>query len=127
VLTVSCAVLFAGCAIGNGPVFAPVTINMKGPVSAGPAATGSKVGRSEAWGILVFATGDASISAAATNGGINRIHHVDHETMNILGILRQVCDDRLRRVVELFPGIAGSGELRLDGLGLLALLLWARA
>ena len=85
-LAMSCAVLFAGCAIGNGPVFAPVTINMKGPVSAGPAATGSKVGRSEAWGILVFATGDASISAAATNGGINRIHHVDHETMNILGI-----------------------------------------
>jgi hypothetical protein len=30
--------------------------------------------------------GDASISAAAQNGGITRIHHVDHETMNILGI-----------------------------------------
>jgi hypothetical protein len=44
------------------------------------------VGRAEAWGILVYATGDASISAAATNGGINRIHHVDDETMNILGI-----------------------------------------
>ena len=86
VLALSCAVLITGCAVGLGPVFAPVTVSMKGPVSAGPAATGSKVGRSEAWGILVFATGDASISAAATNGGINRIHHVDHETMNILGI-----------------------------------------
>jgi hypothetical protein len=44
------------------------------------------VGRAEAWGILVFATGDASIATAATNGGIKRIHHVDHETTNILGI-----------------------------------------
>jgi TRL (tRNA-associated locus)-like protein len=39
------------------------------------------------WGILVFSTEDASISAAAMqNGGITRIHHVDHETQNILGI-----------------------------------------
>src|SRR5262245_35130240 len=86
VVALSCAVLFAGCAIGNGPVFATVTIDMKGPVSAGQAATGAKVGRAEAWGILVYATGDASIATAAKNGGINRIHHVDHETTNILGI-----------------------------------------
>ena len=86
VLAVSCAVLVAGCAIAHGPVLAPVIIDMKGPVSAGPAATGAKMGRAEAWGILVYATGDASISAAARNGGITRIHHVDHETTNILGI-----------------------------------------
>jgi len=87
VLTVSCAVAFTGCAaVAHGPVTAPVTLNMSGPVSAGPAMTSPKVGRSEAWGILVYATGDASISAAARNGGIARIHHVDHETMNILGI-----------------------------------------
>jgi hypothetical protein len=59
---------------------------MKGPVSAGPAPTGPKVGSAEAWGILVFSTGDASISAAMQNGGITRIHHVDHKTQNILGI-----------------------------------------
>jgi TRL-like protein family len=46
--------------------------------------TSPKVGKAEAWGILVFATGDASISAASANGGISRIHHVDHETLNIL-------------------------------------------
>jgi hypothetical protein len=86
VLALSCAVLVAGCAVAHGPVVAPVTLNMKGPVSAGPAATGSKVGRAEAWGILVYSTGDASITAAATNRGINLIHHVDQETMNILGI-----------------------------------------
>jgi TRL (tRNA-associated locus)-like protein len=86
VLALSCAALITGCAVGHGPVVAPVTINMKGPVSAGPAMTGSKVGRAEAWGIVLYATGDASISAAASNGGITKIHHVDHETMNILGI-----------------------------------------
>ena len=86
-LALTCAALLSGCAVvGHGPVTAPLTINMKGPVSAGPAATGAKVGRAEAWGMLVFATGDASISAAAANGGITRIHHVDHETLNILGI-----------------------------------------
>ena len=86
VLALSCAALITGCALGHGPVVAPVTFNMKGPVSAGPAVTSPKVGRAEAWGIVLFATGDASISAAATNGGTTKIHHVDHETTNILGI-----------------------------------------
>jgi TRL-like protein family len=85
-LASSCAALIAGCALGHGPVVAPVTFNMTGPVSAGPAVTAPKVGRAQAWGIVLFATGDASISAAARNGGITKIHHVDHETMNILGI-----------------------------------------
>jgi hypothetical protein len=52
---------------------------------AGPAPTSPKVGRAEAWGIVLFSTGDASISAAMQNGGITRVHHVDHETQNILG------------------------------------------
>ena len=84
-LAMSCAVLVAGCAVGHAPVVAPITV-VKGPVSAGPAATSPKVGKAEAWGIILFSTGDASISAAATNGGITKIHHVDHETLNILGI-----------------------------------------
>ena len=86
VLTLLCAALLGGCALAHGPVVAPVTWDVKGPVSAGPAATGPKIGRSEAWGILVFATGDASIAAAMANGGITKIHHVDHETQNILGV-----------------------------------------
>jgi TRL (tRNA-associated locus)-like protein len=86
VLTLLCVALFSGCALSHGPVVAPITLDMKGPVSAGPAATSPKIGRSEAWGILVFSTGDASISAAMANGGITKIHHVDQETQNILGI-----------------------------------------
>ena len=86
IVALCCAVLLGGGANAHGPVTAGVTLDMKGPVTAGPAMTSPKVGRSEAWGILVYATGDASISAAMANGGITRIHHVDQETTNILGI-----------------------------------------
>jgi hypothetical protein len=86
VLALSCVVILGGCAVAHGPVTAGITLNMRGPVTAGPAATSPKVGRAEAWGILVYATGDASITEAARNGGITRIHHVDHETTNILGL-----------------------------------------
>jgi TRL-like protein family len=85
-LAIVCAAFLSGCAIGHAPVTAAITLNERGPVSAGSAAGSSKVGRSEAWGILVFATGDASISTAMRNGGITRIHHVDHETSSFLGI-----------------------------------------
>lgn len=86
IAAVLCSSLLGGCVMGVSPVIAPVTINMKGPVSAGPAAGSPKVGRADAWGFWFFATGDASISAAMQNGGITRIHHVDHETLNIIGI-----------------------------------------
>jgi hypothetical protein len=71
--------------MARGPVMAPITVNQQGPVSAGSAAGSSRVGRASAVGILMFAHGDASISAAMRNGGITRIHHVDEENVNILG------------------------------------------
>ena len=86
-LAVMCVALLTGCAvIGQAPVTAPITINERGPVSAGPAAGSAKVGRATAVGIVIVAYGDASISAAMRNGGITRVHHVDHETLNILGV-----------------------------------------
>ena len=85
-VAVVCAVAFSGCAIASGPVTAGITVDMKGPVAMGTASGQSKVGISEAWGIIIFASGDASISAAMKNGGITRVHHVDSESMNILGI-----------------------------------------
>lgn len=85
-LAVTCAVLLTGCAMGHGPVAAPFAFDLRGPVSAGSAAGSSKVGRATATGIVMFAYGDASISTAMKNGGITRIHHVDHETTNIMGV-----------------------------------------
>jgi hypothetical protein len=78
--------LLSGCAVGHAPVTALITLEEKGPVAMGTAAGSSKVGRAEAWGILVFATGDASIRTAMKNGGITRVHHVDHETTSWFGI-----------------------------------------
>ncbi|MHC5035630.1 MAG: TRL domain-containing protein, partial [Planctomycetota bacterium] len=46
----------------------------------------SKVGESMAEGIILLGRGDASISKAMKDGGITRIHHVDSEELNILGI-----------------------------------------
>jgi hypothetical protein len=87
-LSVVGVAMLSGCtAFSLGPVPALITLDQKGPVAVGPATElGSKVGTSEAKGILVYSTGDASIKAAMENGGISRIHHVDNETMNILGV-----------------------------------------
>ena len=82
-----CVGFLTGCAaVGHAPVTALITLEEKGPVAMGTAAGSSKVGRAEAWGILVFATGDASIRTAMRNGGITRVHHVDHETTSWFGV-----------------------------------------
>lgn len=78
----------AGCVFPtNGPVLGAITVDVKGPVAVGdPDAAATKVGRSQAAGIILVAYGDASISAAARDANIAQIHHVDVETLGILGI-----------------------------------------
>ena len=50
-------------------------------------AHGSKTGTAEATSILgIFATGDASVEAAASDGGITNVKSVDHHSYSILGI-----------------------------------------
>jgi len=44
------------------------------------------MGTAKATAIIGIATGDASIAAAMSNGGITKVHHVDTEVTNILGI-----------------------------------------
>lgn len=66
----------------NGSLYTDV----QGPLSAGPAATGSKRGEAKATGIIGIALGDVSIETAMKNGGITKVHHVDVKVMNILGI-----------------------------------------
>lgn len=66
----------------NGSLF----VELKGPVAAGSAATGSKVGEARAMGILGVVTGDCSIETAMKNGNITKIHHVDNKVKNILGV-----------------------------------------
>jgi len=80
--------LVAGCGVmAMAPVVAPITIDLKGPVQvADNQVKATKTGVSEAMGVILVAVGDASIQKAAQNGGITRIHHVDSETLNVLGI-----------------------------------------
>ncbi|MFC1853337.1 TRL-like family protein [candidate division CSSED10-310 bacterium] len=83
-----CTTGFLGCAtvmspVGNGTIFTDV----KGPLTVTDATEYSKVGQASAMSVLgIVVTGDASISAAMKNGGITKVHHVDHESKNILGV-----------------------------------------
>ena len=82
--------LALGCAmtVTNG-VWAPI-MNEKSFAAVGDSSVGqSKVGTAQAEGIILYAWGDTSISAACKNargGPITKIHHVDTEDMNALGI-----------------------------------------
>jgi hypothetical protein len=77
----------AGCAVmPNGSIIAPVAVTQS-PVAVGDLSVGtSKHGQSMCEGYLFVAVGDASIQAAMENGGITRIHHIDSEELNVLGI-----------------------------------------
>ncbi len=59
------------------------------PVNAtGNSGKASKKGEAECQSILTLvAQGDCSIEAAAKDGGITKIHHVDWHANNILGII----------------------------------------
>jgi hypothetical protein len=83
--TVSISALIAGCSAVT-PMNGGLYTNLKGPVAVGPASGSSKVGRAQSTAIIGIATGDSSISAAMANGKITKVHHVDSEVSNLLGI-----------------------------------------
>lgn len=80
--------IYTGGAPTSGMVFTNVTapaMNLQAPISAN--AKSSKVGMASAISILgIVGVGDASIDEAMRNGGITKIHHVDHNVMSILGV-----------------------------------------
>lgn len=55
-------------------------------MAVGSANGSEKVGMATSTAIICIATGDASIQAACQNGGITKIHHVDHKSMSVLGV-----------------------------------------
>lgn len=77
--------LLSGCAsaIPQGGLFTEVTL----PAAGAGNVSAAKTGTSECTSILgMVATGDCSIEAAARNGKISKISHVDFKASNILGI-----------------------------------------
>ena len=90
-LSLSCVAMLglASCSTVMGGAGALVSV-----VTTGQTATsnpvGTKVGTSEAFGILgLVNVGNASIQKAARDGGITKISHVDVKTLGVLGIYTQ--------------------------------------
>ncbi|MCA8959601.1 MAG: TRL-like family protein [Planctomycetes bacterium] len=94
-LALCCAGVLAltGCAGMHGAPVTPapgfIYTNYKAPLDADFDATrlGSKMGSSEVTNYLgAVALGDASIKAAAMNGGLTTVNHADYEVFSVLGI-----------------------------------------
>ena len=82
--------LASGCVItGPSHAVSAVTLNVQSPEGGflDNSVKPVKVGRATASGIICFTEGDASLKAAMDNGGITKVHHVDYEVKNILGIV----------------------------------------
>jgi hypothetical protein len=87
------AVMVTGCVgvMGIGGASAGwVYTDVSGPVLATSNSGASKVGEASSEGIVCVATGDSSIKAAAANGGITKISHVDYHVTYVLGVYSKV-------------------------------------
>jgi hypothetical protein len=83
-------VVFAsGCVMTRSEVSSLITANVRSPIAVGDSnvkcTNSNKV---QAEGILIVAFGDASIETAMKTAKppITKIHHVDSEVLNVLGI-----------------------------------------
>ena len=84
-------VLFSGCVPVYTPAIGILLTDVYGPIDSN-GRVGKKEGRACAQSILMLvATGDASIKAAAANGGITKIDSIDHYSRNILGVIADFC------------------------------------
>ena len=78
-----------GCVGPNGPLVGTaggIYTDVSGPVSVTSNTGASKSGSAISKGVIGFAWGDSSIKAAAANGGITKIQHVDYHVTSVLGV-----------------------------------------
>jgi hypothetical protein len=81
------AATLSGCAMVGTPLSGVIYTDMNYPVTATASEQGSKTGEAKATSILgIIATGDASVAAAAKNGGITKVKTVDVKATSIIGI-----------------------------------------
>lgn len=84
---IACAISLSGCARTAAPAIGSIYTSTVAPVTATASEAGSKTGEATVSSVLgIIATGDASIAAAAKNGGITKIKTVDYKAFSILGI-----------------------------------------
>ncbi|MBI1920511.1 MAG: hypothetical protein HYS23_05435 [Geobacter sp.] len=72
--------------MAQAPIAGTIFTDVRGGVGVTGNSGAKKVGTATCKGILGFAAGDCSIEAAMKNGNITKIHHVDSDTKNVLGI-----------------------------------------
>lgn len=93
ILAAVCAASVATTGCISAPFKPPMGLysEVSAPLSTeGAIETGPKSGEATAKTILgIVATGDCSIAAAARNGGLRKINHVDYRYKNILGIVQE--------------------------------------
>lgn len=84
---IASAAALSGCAaVTSAPVTGVLYSDVTYPVNATSNDQGPKTGEASASSILgIFATGDASIAAAARNGGITKVKTVDVNATSFLG------------------------------------------
>ncbi len=84
---IAASVTLTGCATSYpvGGLYTDVNLPIAATANNGDA---SKSGTATCQSILsLVAQGDCSIEAAKKNGGITKVHHVDWDANNILGII----------------------------------------
>ena len=87
VVLIAASLAASGCVLVMSPTTGSVVTQTKGPVSGVDNNVGqTKIGEAECTGIVFVAMGDASIKKAMENGDITKIHHVDHESLSVLGL-----------------------------------------
>ena len=85
-----------GCAAsahgGQAGAIGVLFSDYQAPGDIGSGEVSPKKGEACVTSILGFvATGDASITAAAAQGGITKISHVDHANLGVLGVYAKTC------------------------------------
>jgi hypothetical protein len=90
-LALAACLPLAGCLTVATPAIGVLYADVKwDSMAKGP--LGSKEGTACARSILgLIADGDASIAAAAKNGGIKDVQSIDHHTKNMLGVIGEYC------------------------------------
>jgi hypothetical protein len=94
VLAALCLTMMTGCgamivAGGGGMLYQDTKTPMSQVSYFGPSSNGvGKKGEASFTSILgIIATGDASLKAAMEIGGITKVHHIDQQVTNVLGLI----------------------------------------
>jgi hypothetical protein len=83
-------VLTAGCAYINPPIGGVTSVSYPHPQACTTGEIGSKTGRSGTTMVFfIVSVGDASVVAAARNGGITKIKTIDHKFVSIFGVIQK--------------------------------------